>query len=106
MTHRASRYLLLGSVNSTCMINFEVLVFTYFCVCTYEYSIPVQLSKTADFSSALTAIVTILTMVEVERIEDNASLYGCFISGHPYGHEYPSRVVLLVGGIDWRMKKL
>ena len=82
MTHRASRHLLLGSVNSTCMINFEVLVFIYFCVCTYEYSIQVQLSKTADFSSALTAIVTILNMVEVERIEDNASLYGCSISGH------------------------
>ena len=45
VTHRASRYLLLGSVNSTCMINFEVLVFIYFCVCTYEYSIQVQLSK-------------------------------------------------------------
>ena len=54
----------------------------HFCVCTYEYSIQVQLSKTADFSSALTATVTIFNMVEVERIEDNASLYGCSISGH------------------------
>ena len=52
------------------LIHYEVLVFICFVVCTYEYTIQVQLSKTADLSRALTAIVTILNMVEVERIED------------------------------------
>ncbi len=42
----------------------------------------VKYSQTADFSSALAAIVATLHLVVVEKIDQSASLYGSSITSH------------------------
>ena len=49
---------------------------------TDKQTIKVQLSNTADFGSALSAIAAGLHMGIVEHIEESASLCGCSISNH------------------------
>lgn len=49
---------------------------------TDKQTIKVQLSNTADFASALSAIAAGLHLGIVEHIEESASLYGCSISNH------------------------
>ena len=49
---------------------------------TDKQTIKVQLSNTADFGSALSAIAAGLHLGIVEHIEESASLYGCSISNH------------------------
>ena len=49
---------------------------------TDKQTIKVQLSKTVDFGSALSAIAAGLHLGIVERIEESASLYGSSISNH------------------------
>ena len=49
---------------------------------TDKQTIKVQLSNTADFGSALSAVAAGLHLGIVEHIEESASLYGCSISNH------------------------
>ena len=49
---------------------------------TDKQTIKVQLSNTADFASALSAIAAGLHLGIVEHIEESASLYGSSISNH------------------------
>ena len=49
---------------------------------TDKQTIKMQLSNTADFGSALSAIAAGLHLGIVEHIEESASLYGCSISNH------------------------